>query len=142
MAEITDTINDRGCVVGPSGAVHGDYGTINGKTYYVTDTANIQADVALNAFGVGAAEYANLCTTLVEDMGSLFYDESRKLYLEDETPTSGKSIIDWDVSSVTDMEEMFRDATFNQDIGNWDVSSVIDMEGMFYDTTFNQDIGN
>ena len=53
-------------------------------------------------------------------------------------------INDWDVSNVTNMDEMFFGATaFNQDIGNWDVSNVTNMRSMFYDATaFNQDIGN
>ena len=33
---------------------------------------------------------------------------------------------------VTDMSQMFRDATnFNQPLDNWDVSKVTDMRGMF-----------
>jgi surface protein len=55
----------------------------------------------------------------------------------------------WDVSSVTDMSNMFYGfsltnsvSAFNQDIGNWDVSNVTDICGMFRDATaFNQDIG-
>ena len=48
-----------------------------------------------------------------------------------------------DLSSVTDMSDMFRATSFNQNIGNWDVSDVINMSGMFSNaTTFNQDIGN
>ena len=39
----------------------------------------------------------------------------------------------WDVSSVTDMSDMFHGAgSFNQNIGAWDVSSVTDMTGMFF----------
>ena len=38
----------------------------------------------------------------------------------------------WDVSSVTDMQEMFMDALdFNQDISAWDVSGVTHMSSMF-----------
>ena len=50
----------------------------------------------------------------------------------------------WDVSSVTNMNSMFRNATsFNQDIGSWDVSSVTDMSSMFSGAgSFNQNIGN
>lgn len=50
----------------------------------------------------------------------------------------------WDMSSVTVMNEMFTGAhIFNQDIGNWDVSSVTDMASMFIGTKdFNQNIGS
>jgi surface protein len=42
----------------------------------------------------------------------------------------------WDVSSVTNMDDMFSYAyTFNQPIGDWDVSSVTDMSGMFWGIT-------
>ena len=34
----------------------------------------------------------------------------------------------WLQQSVTDMSELFRDATsFNEDIGHWDTSNVTDM---------------
>ena len=48
----------------------------------------------------------------------------------------------WTVSSVTNMSAMFRDATaFNQPLNNWDVSKVIDMSLMFYRATaFNQSL--
>ena len=48
-----------------------------------------------------------------------------------------------DLSSVTDMASMFRNASsFNQDIGNWDVSSVTRTDYMFAGaSSFNGDIG-
>ena len=51
-----------------------------------------------------------------------------------------QDISTWDVSSVTNMSQMFSAATsFNQDISTWDVSSVTDMRGMFSAaTSFNQ----
>ena len=36
-----------------------------------------------------------------------------------------QDISSWDVSSVTDMEYMFRATPFNQDISSWDVSNVL-----------------
>ena len=50
----------------------------------------------------------------------------------------------WDVSSVTDMFGMFRSATsFNQPLNSWDVSSVTDMGAMFWSATaFDQDLAN
>jgi surface protein len=49
-----------------------------------------------------------------------------------------------DLSRVTDMSRMFRDAeAFNQPIGDWNVASVTNMEGMFMSArTFNQPIGD
>jgi len=48
-----------------------------------------------------------------------------------------------DLSNVSDMLSMFRDAyLFNSDIGSWDVSGVINMQRMFAGAkVFNQDIG-
>jgi len=54
------------------------------------------------------------------------------------TTTYG-NISDWDVSQVTDMSQLFKDTSFNDDISNWDVSSVTTMENMFQNATiFNQ----
>ena len=55
-----------------------------------------------------------------------------------------KDISKWNVSKVTDMWNMFRGATaFNQPIGNWDVSNVTYMAGMFYDAkNFCQDLSS
>ena len=52
----------------------------------------------------------------------------------------------WNVSSVTDMSEMFNYAeVFNGDISGWDVSSVRTMANMFYDddddASFPQNLG-
>ena len=43
-----------------------------------------------------------------------------------------QDIGNWDVSSVTSINQMFYNATsFNQDIGNWDTSNVTEMAGCF-----------
>ena len=42
-------------------------------------------------------------------------------------------IEDWDVSRVTDMEQLFENKTwFNADLSKWDVSRVTNMRRMFY----------
>jgi len=44
-------------------------------------------------------------------------------------------ISNWDTSNVTDMSEMFNEASnFNQDISNWDTSNVTNMSDMFKDS--------
>jgi surface protein len=51
-------------------------------------------------------------------------------------------IANWDVSQVTDMQQLFKDkSTFNEDISGWDVSQVTTMYEMFEGATaFNGDI--
>ena len=50
----------------------------------------------------------------------------------------------WDVSCVTNMEELFREKEgFNEDIGAWDVSSVTTMKEMFDSArAFNQPLAD
>ena len=44
------------------------------------------------------------------------------------TAQYGKHISEWDVSQVTDMEELFKDkSSFNDDISSWNVSNVTSM---------------
>ena len=53
-------------------------------------------------------------------------------------------INNWDVSNVTNMNNLFFNMTnFNDCINNWNVSNVISMKLMFYNaTSFNQNITN
>ncbi|XLS28892.1 BspA family leucine-rich repeat surface protein [Flavobacteriaceae bacterium M23B6Z8] len=53
-------------------------------------------------------------------------------------------ITQWDVSTITNMALAFqRASSFNRDIGNWDVSNVVSMNRLFESATvFNQNIGN
>ncbi|WP_228234842.1 BspA family leucine-rich repeat surface protein [Allomuricauda sp. M10] len=48
----------------------------------------------------------------------------------------------WDVSTITDMANMFDKSSFNQDISSWDVSQVQNMSFMFYSASFNNPIGS
>lgn len=60
---------------------------------------------------------------------------------ENNTAASVKKIQTWDVSSITDMKDLFLGKIhFDGDISQWNVSNVITMENMFYNTPFNQDI--
>ena len=50
-------------------------------------------------------------------------------------------IVNTYVSLITDMSELFLYRGFNDNIGNWDVSSVTNMDQMFRGaTSFNQDL--
>jgi surface protein len=53
-------------------------------------------------------------------------------------------ISEWDVSSVTDMSQLFASKTyFNDDISRWDVSEVTNMWGMFWVAhAFNEAVGD
>ncbi|MGN8225641.1 BspA family leucine-rich repeat surface protein [Gracilimonas sp. BCB1] len=76
-------------------------------------------------------ELAKTVTTGITDMSNLFSLSS-----------FNQPIGHWDVSSVTNMKNMFdRASIFNQDIGDWDVSLVTDMSSMFAGSYFNQPIG-
>ena len=59
-------------------------------------------------------------------------------------PAFNDDIRRWDVSNVTSMQGMFGGAhAFNQPIGDWDVSKVTKMDTMFCNATnFNQPIGD
>ena len=49
----------------------------------------------------------------------------------------------WDVSKVTDMNQLFFETSFNEPIGSWNVSNVTNMNRMFQNATeFNQPIGS
>ncbi|WP_201789834.1 BspA family leucine-rich repeat surface protein [Campylobacter lanienae] len=74
-------------------------------------------------------------TSAITDMSWLFYRSWRKDF---------SGIESWDVSSVTDMSEMFAVCrNFNQPLNSWNVSSVVNMSWMFYNCeNFNQPLNN
>jgi surface protein len=50
--------------------------------------------------------------------------------------TFNQDISGWNTGAVTSMNSMFKNATaFNQDISGWTVGNVTDMQGMFLDAT-------
>ncbi|SFV57328.1 Chitinase [hydrothermal vent metagenome] len=50
-----------------------------------------------------------------------------------------KTMSQWNMSSVKNMESMFDWTKLNQDISSWDVSSVTNMKNMFYGSYYNGD---
>ena len=80
-------------------------------------------------------------TSCITDMSQLFIFPKTFTTMPTAS-TFNQDISGWDVSNVTDMSWMFRDAkSFNQDISGWDVSNVTNMKGMFSKAkSFNQDI--
>ena len=56
----------------------------------------------------------------------------------------GIPISDWDVSRVTDMSELFREAEeFNADISKWNTAAVTRMDLMFFEASaFNGDLSS
>jgi surface protein len=106
-------------------AAVGETGIVGGTTYTKRTRFGITDDNAMTT-----------CTSGITDMSSVFASFGENSFNAD--------ISHWDVSSVTDMEYMFYNASsFNQPLDAWDVSSVITMEYMFYNARrFNQPIGS
>ena len=100
----------------------GDTGVVNGITYTKRTRQQITTGNA-----------STTCTSGITDMSSLF---NQVIFNED--------ISSWDVSNVTNMNQMFAESyAFNQPIGYWDVSSVTNMNGLFFlNTAFNQPIND
>jgi len=113
-------LHENGVTVMCPDAEVGDTGEINGIAYTKRTRDQITEENA-----------STTCTSGVIDMSEMFMDKL----------TFNEDITHWDVSSVTDMRQMFWDSSFNQPIGDWDVSSVTDMSQMFVRTDFNQPIG-
>ncbi|WP_086244977.1 DarT ssDNA thymidine ADP-ribosyltransferase family protein, partial [Campylobacter devanensis] len=129
---------------------------VNNKTrYYPKIKDELESLVRAESLNLG-----DIDTSAITDMSWLFYESERKDFsgIENWDVSSvtdmsemfvfcenfNQPLDNWDVSSVTDMSEMFRDCkNFNQPLNNWDVSSVTNMSGMFSCcTNFNQPLDN
>jgi surface protein len=115
-------LNSNGVTCMCPDAAFGDTGVVNGITYTKRTREQITNENA-----------STTCTSGITDMSSLF---NQVIFNED--------ISSWDVSNVTNMNQMFAESyAFNQPIGYWDVSSVTNMNGLFFHTTaFNQPIND
>ncbi|MDG1330375.1 MAG: BspA family leucine-rich repeat surface protein [Flavobacteriaceae bacterium] len=115
-------LNSNGVTCMCPDASVGDTGVVNSVTYTKRTRQQITTENA-----------STTCTSGITDMSSLF---NQVIFNED--------ISSWDVSNVTNMNQMFAESyAFNQPIGYWDVSSVTNMNGLFFFTTaFNQPIND
>ena len=64
------------------------------------------------------------------------YDE----YENEQEPIFNGDISGWDVSSVTNISDIFKHSKFHGDISGWDVSNVTNMIWMFSESQFIGDI--
>ena len=129
----TFSISNDG-IVSCTECVSGDTASIDGVIYEAVDKSLLIQRIT------EGADLSKVVTTLIEDMSWLFEVGT----IGEASYTFNEDISSWDVSNVTNMEDMFRGAnSFNQDIGNWDVSSVTTLARMFDNAAnFNQDISN
>ena len=100
-----DITIDGGTVKCPAPLAVGYDKTIGPKTYYVVDLAALQSVVNTGSFTASSStitptDLSCVCTTQITNMSSLF---SGKQSFND-------NISNWDVSNVTDMNNMFKNA--------------------------------
>ena len=111
----------------------GEQGIVNGSTYTKRTREGLRSLVRDDLF----SDVEQTCVSGITDMTGLFLNPT---YIE--TSFNG-DISSWDVSSVTNMSEMFLNAdSFTGDISNWDVSNVTVMIDMFRFSDFNGDISS
>ena len=106
----------------------GDAGAVNGVAYTVVDEAMLRDMIA------NGEDVTKVAATKVTDMDELFY-----LGLDNnDSPIPNyfnQDISSWDVSNVTNMYEMFENASsFNQNLSTWNVENVSDCSNFSYDT--------
>ena len=102
--------------------------------------------------------FSNIVTTLMMDMSDMFkltsfnediseWDVSSVTNMNnvfDGVLLFNRPLNNWDVSKVESMNSMFLNASvFNQPLNSWDVSAVKNMQSMFFNATaFNQPLNN
>ena len=101
---------------------------------------------AVRTWGMAEMGFNSLATYSPSDF-KIFADDypvidTLKKCFSNSPATTIDGLSKWNISGVTSINEMFRDASsFNQDISSWDTSSVTTMSNMFNGaSSFNQDI--
>ena len=126
-----------------TGAVNVAY---NSKSLYGYVTSDDDSVVAVKSYGSFELLTSRFNSTNLTSVPTQISPKPRSLksVFDGASIFNDSAVTTWDTSKVTDMEDMFNDATsFDQDIGSWDVSSVTNMLRMFaVATSFNQNIGS
>lgn len=128
----------------PNAAI-GDTGTVNGITYTKRTKDEITDQNASTTCTSGITDMSNVFnnSNIIEgDINSWDVSQVTNMQNMFYYCRSSKPIGNWDVSNVTNMQGMFSRSRFNEPIGDWDVSKVTNMRDMFYSSSFNQPIGN
>ena len=117
-------------------AVVGESYDLDSVSYLVVDSAMLYQMV------VDGLDVTKVVTTSVSNMSYLFSQLDPNGDFIAIADAFNQDISSWDVSNVTNMNQMFYAASsFNQDISSWDVSKVTNMNQMFsVAVSFNQDI--
>ena len=117
-------------IVKCTNALVGDTGTLGGVTYTKRSTAEITGG------SLSQSQLEQSCISGVTTLANLFrVGHSSAVY-----PGLTPDISTWDVSSVTNLFSMFRNASYAPDIDNWDVGNVTSMASLFRDNGAN--LGN
>jgi len=91
-------------------------------------------EVAWSSFNDAFFGCSNMLTTATDVPNLSSVTDMRSMFRNASSANPDTS--NWNVSNVTDMVAMFNRATVaNPDVSNWDVSSVTDMRSMFFNTT-------
>ena len=111
---------------------------IPATTYSQTAITNANIKVAVNIC-LSTNPVDGMCTT--SEFGPMpDWDVSNVTNMDELFGYKGQfnaDLSEWDVSNVTSMEDMFRKAQyFDEDISGWNVSNVTNMSSMFSETIF------
>ena len=129
----------------------GDTYSFSGVQYYVVDRGGLDAAIASNQYlskyctsKITNMSDLNLGATFNQDIGAWDVSNVTDMnYMFRDASSFNGNLSSWNTVSVTNMESMFRDASsFNGNISSWNTALVTDMNSMFYGATaFNQNIG-
>ena len=133
--KITGVIEDWSCLIGNTNYCNGYISNkFNGYLKKIESYGEVK-------FG-NYAFYGTKLEGLPPDESPKFSNNSMKGAFANSN--FNQDISHWDTSYITDMSEMFYNATsFDRPLNNWDTSNVKNMSKMFYNaTSFNQPLSN